>query len=115
MGVLHINLAITITINIDAMPTGTIPTNVSLILVGPDGTATFDASGTTIGATYTAPTTSVAGSYVFTKTFTTPGNWTIILANGTSSTSYRELYKRNINLLQGDAAFGEQVTFPSDL
>lgn len=104
-----VNVAITFTINIEPMAAG-IPTDVSLILVEPDGTSTYDLDGTTIGAVYVAPTSVLPGTYTFTKTFTTAGTWTITLADGTA-TSYTNVETFQIFIEQSETTLIHNADF----
>ena len=114
MGILTVDVEVTITFDIAAMPVGVIPTAVSLIVTDAGGNSTFDTDGITIGAVYTAPTTTVDGSYVFDYTFTTPGNWEIALADGVAG-AYTRLYNRQMYINEGDAVFVTNIIFPETL
>lgn len=83
---------------------GTAPATISLLLIGPDGTATYDADGTGASAVYVLPTDLAQGSYDFTHTFTTPGTWRVVLADGVAG-AYDELFVQYMSIIEGETAF----------
>ena len=102
----------TITFTFDLLPTtGTIPANLDVIRIAPDGQYEFDEAGIGHGAAYIPPTDTVAGSYIFDDIFDTEGAWTIGLATGIS-TDHLILFRVRLYLKTITTTAGGSFTLP---
>ena len=95
-----VNISITFTYTI--LPEASPPADLDLIFTDPSGVAIFYSQGTAYGAVYTPPTVDTNGSYVFTRSFASPGNWRIGVADGVDSTNYKLFHETKIKIQQSE-------------
>ena len=100
MYAVDINITFTFTI----LKHDTPPANIDLVLVDPTGITIFDEAGSANSAVYVVPDTNNNGSYTFSKIFTVPGRWEIILGDGVES-NYTQLYSRTLTIQQSATTY----------
>ncbi len=59
------------------------PANIDLIIVNPEGVTKYDEGGVIFGGVYTPPTSTVEGTFTFTKEFDITGMWQVKIVWGT--------------------------------